>query len=125
MSTRQEKFTGTKDVQAHLRENFTPDRVFAAVSGPVEEREVTAHLISLLGATFPAPVEVDPFRPAERQDDAALLERRRIGRGVAVAWLDSAIGCQNRRRYSPMGVPGPTRVSSLGSPGSWTPVGTG
>lgn len=55
-----------EEVQAHLRDNFTPDRVFAAVAGPVEEREVMRHLVGLLGSTVPAPLEVDPYRPAER-----------------------------------------------------------
>ncbi|HUE95847.1 MAG TPA: hypothetical protein VMN39_04280, partial [Longimicrobiaceae bacterium] len=55
-----------EEVEEFLRANFTPDRAFAAVAGPVEEREVRAHLVPLLGSTFPAPVEVDPFRPTER-----------------------------------------------------------
>jgi predicted Zn-dependent peptidase len=52
-------------VEAHLRDNFTPDRVFAAVVGPVEEGEVRAHLLNLLGSTFPAAVPMRTFRPAE------------------------------------------------------------
>lgn len=51
------------EVDAFLRENFTPDRAFAAVAGPVDAADAIAHLRPLLGSTFPAPVELVPFRP--------------------------------------------------------------
>jgi predicted Zn-dependent peptidase len=54
------------NVRDFLRENFTPDRVTAAVVGPIEEVEARAHLRALLGTTFPAPVEVLPYTPAGR-----------------------------------------------------------
>jgi len=49
------------DVAAFLRENFTPDRAYAAVVGPVDEIAARAHLISLMGAALPAPVEEIPY----------------------------------------------------------------
>lgn len=54
------------DVEEFLRENFTPDRVLVAVVGPIEEAAVRSHLRPLIGNTFPAAIEIDPFRSAER-----------------------------------------------------------
>ncbi|MCY1559801.1 hypothetical protein D9M68_968740 [compost metagenome] len=39
-------------------------------------------------------------------------------RGVSVNSMDMQIGCQKRRMYSPVGVPGPVSVNS----GSWPTV---
>ena len=54
------------DLGEFLRNNFTPGRAFAATSGPVEPASATAHLQPLLGTRSAAPVELIPFRPAER-----------------------------------------------------------
>jgi predicted Zn-dependent peptidase len=51
-------------VQEFLSDNFTPDRAFVAVVGPVDETPATRHLRTLLGSAFPAPLEVVPFRPS-------------------------------------------------------------
>src|SRR5690606_28947082 len=53
-------------VDTFLRVNLPPDRAFAAVAGPVEASAVRAHLVPLLGATFPAPIQMVPFESAER-----------------------------------------------------------
>ncbi|MEX2581684.1 MAG: hypothetical protein WD766_00285 [Gemmatimonadota bacterium] len=50
-------------VDEFLRDNFTPDRAFASVVGPVEAPAALAHLQPLLGSTFPAPVELISFQP--------------------------------------------------------------
>jgi predicted Zn-dependent peptidase len=47
-------------VNAFLRDNFTPDRAYAAVVGPVEAPEALSHLRTLLGSTFPGPIEFIP-----------------------------------------------------------------
>lgn len=54
------------DVVEFLEENFEPDRAIAVVVGPVNEADVRAHLQPQLGRGAPAPVEVVPFRSAER-----------------------------------------------------------
>jgi zinc protease len=55
-----------RNVDDFLRDHFTPERTLAAVAGPVEEGQVRAHLIPLLGSGPPAAVELTSFRPAER-----------------------------------------------------------
>jgi predicted Zn-dependent peptidase len=54
------------DVQGFLRDHFTLDRAFAAVVGPVEESQARRHLLSMMGTTFPSPVEVVPHTPVSR-----------------------------------------------------------
>jgi predicted Zn-dependent peptidase len=49
------------DVAAFLRENFTPDRAYAVVVGPVDEIAARAHLISLMGSALPTPAEEIPY----------------------------------------------------------------
>lgn len=55
-----------RDVADFVDEHFLPGRALVAVVGPVEEADVRAHLSGLLGSGAPAPVEVVPFRSAER-----------------------------------------------------------
>jgi predicted Zn-dependent peptidase len=65
---------GYSHVRAFLRDNFTADRAYVAVVGPVDVAPARAHLRPLVGTTFPAPVEVIPFDsdtlPARHDYDA-------------------------------------------------------
>ena len=54
------------EVAGFLVENFTPDRAYVAVVGPVDEAEARAHLRSILGTVFPSPVAMEPYESAER-----------------------------------------------------------
>lgn len=52
-----------REVDEFLRAQFTPDRAFVSVVGPVEAQAALDHIRPLLGTAFPSPVEVIPFRP--------------------------------------------------------------
>lgn len=54
------------DVIEFIEDNFAPERVIVAIVGPVDESDVRTHLLPMLGPGAPAPVEVVPFRSAER-----------------------------------------------------------
>jgi predicted Zn-dependent peptidase len=53
-------------VAEFLVANFTPDRAYAAIVGPVEEAEARAYLRSVLGSVFPSPIEQIPRLRSDR-----------------------------------------------------------
>lgn len=53
-------------VDTFARENFTVDRAFIAVAGPVEAADVERQFRPIIGSGSPAPLRVLPFRPADR-----------------------------------------------------------
>jgi predicted Zn-dependent peptidase len=84
------------DVAEFLTENFTPGRTIAAVVGPVNEADVRSHLLPLLGSGAPAPVEIIPFRSAERP---VLREYNSITTWVAASFRFPETGDEEALRF--------------------------
>ncbi len=59
--------------------------------------------------------EADGAAPVAERDE--ILAQDAQAPGQVAQFLARMTGCQKRRRYSPHGVPGPTRVSSSSSAG--------
>ena len=60
----------------------------------------------------------NPTRPALSRKTTRSSPMMRMRSGVSFSSRAKATGCQKRRRYSPHGVPGPTRVSSSSGGGT-------